>query len=356
MSRKEEIRRENVCNFFISHPNWSRSMIVKHFVEMGVSRRTIYNILATYNTRKTTKRKLGSGKTCSLSDLAKRSQLKKLTVGKVAKSYRELGRKFDCDGKTVKKYLLKMKINKRSRKMKPAVSEAQEVTQKQRLKKLVGNTFRVQNDVTCIMDDESYFTLDGNEWQGKHYFEKNDAPVSSEVKYVEHKKFPKKVLLWLAISPNGMSEPVFFESGLAVHGDIYVERCLPKVQDFIKQKHRGKNVVFWPDLASSHYAKRTLEAMEALNIPYVPKCENPPNVPQLRPIEDFWANLKRQVYANNFRPKNVKSLMNKIKLELRKIPTTTFSTAMAKVPQNCRKAARRGVIFFCIIYLNIVLS
>lgn len=144
----------------------------------------------------------------------------------------------------------------------------------------------------------------------------------------------------------GMSKAVFFESGLAVNADRYIERCLPLVRDFINTSHRGENAVFWPDLASSYYSKKTLSKMAELNTPYVPKTSNPPNVPQLRPIEDFWANLKRRVYCDNFRSKNVQSLIRKIKLELYKMPTSMFSTAMDKVPQNYRKASRMGVNFF----------
>jgi transposase len=57
--------------------------------------------------------------------------------------------------------------------------------------------------------------------------------------------------------------------------------------------------------------------LEELKIEYVPKEENPPNVPQLRPIENFWANLKRKVYSNIYRPKNVRSVMAKIRKELK---------------------------------------
>lgn len=170
--------------------------------------------------------------------------------------------------------------------------------------------------------------------------------AEESVKYVEHTKFPKKVLLWLAISPRGISKPVFFESGLAVTADRYIERCLPIVREFIRESHRGANIVFWPDLASSHYSKKTLKVMDELEIPYVPKDSNPPNVPQLRPIENFWANLKRRVYANNFRPKTIESLKRKIKSELNKMPTSVYIAAMKKVPENCRKAARMGPNFF----------
>ncbi len=139
---------------------------------------------------------------------------------------------------------------------------------------------------------------------------------------------------------------MFFDSGLAVNSERYIDRCLPKVNGFITNKHQGLNVVLWPDLASSHYAWKTLDAMNTLQIPHVSKAENPPNVPQLRPIEDFWASLERRVYANNFRPNNVKNLINKIKCELHKMPTSMFTRAMEKIPQNFRKAPQIEPNFF----------
>jgi hypothetical protein len=57
--------------------------------------------------------------------------------------------------------------------------------------------------------------------------------------------------------------------------------------------HKNEKIVFRPDLASAHYANDTLVRLEELKIEYVPKEENPPNVPQIWPIENFWANLKR---------------------------------------------------------------
>lgn len=343
MANKEEARRKLVCNFFDKNPDWSKARIVNYFQQMGESRRTVYHILSSYTKLKTTSRKPGSGKSCSLRDSKRRHALKAATSGKVAKTYRELGRKFNCAGSTVKKYLDKMGVHKKNRKAKPAVTENQKITQKIRIKSLVEKIFYAKNDVVCIMDDESYFTLDGNEWQGEHYFENPNGLVDDKVKYVEHTKFPKKVMVWLTISPRGMSKPEFFVAGLALNADIYAERCLTRVRDFIRISHSRDNVIFWPDLASCHYAKKSLDQMKTLKIPYVPKTENPPNVPQLRPIEDFWANLKRAVYANNYRPKNIDALIWKIKKELTKMPTSTFSSAMAKVPQNCRKAARFGL-------------
>jgi transposase len=75
-----------------------------------------------------------------------------------------------------------------------------------------------------------------------------------------------------------------------------------------------------------------LVRLEELKIKYVSKEENPPNVPQIRPIENFWANLKRKVYSINYRSKDVKCLMAKIRKELKSIETTGIRKAMKEVP------------------------
>jgi hypothetical protein len=89
-----------------------------------------------------------------------------------------------------------------------------------------------------------------------------------------------------------------------------------------------------------------LVRLEELKIEYVPKEENPPNVPKIRSFKIFWANLKRKVYSNNDRPKDVKCLMEKIKKELRSIETTGIRKAMKEVPPKARKVHILGVTFF----------
>ena len=45
--------------------------------------------------------------------------------------------------------------------------------------------------------------------------------------------------------------------------------------------------VFWPDLASAHYAQVVQDYLKEKKINYVPKWMDPANVPKARPIEDF---------------------------------------------------------------------
>ena len=64
---------------------------------------------------------------------------------------------------------------------------------------------------------------------------------------------------------------------------------------FIREHHQDSNYIFWPDLASCHYSKQTVAWMDE-NVKFVPKDINPPNVPQARPIENFWGCLAQKVY------------------------------------------------------------
>jgi transposase len=72
----------------------------------------------------------------------------------------------------------------------------------------------------------------------------------------------------------------------------------------------------------------------------VPKDLNPPNVPQLRSIERFWANLKRKVYENGWTAKSV-DLVKKIKSELKKIPLESCQNLLKRLKTKIRKAADR---------------
>jgi hypothetical protein len=175
------------------------------------------------------------------------------------------------------------------------------------------------------MDDESFFMVEGNEWQQQSYYESEDHPATEDVELIHKTKFPAKVLLWLAVSESGISEPVFFKAGIAVNKKVYLSKFQPILHTFIQKQNKNKK-----NRTSAHYARDTLDRLEELNIEYVP--DNKPKVLQLRPIENFWANLKRMVYSNNYRPKEVKCLMAKMMAgQLKSIETTGNRKAMKKV-------------------------
>jgi hypothetical protein len=59
--------------------------------------------------------------------------------------------------------------------------------------------------------------------------------------------------------------------------------------------------------------------LEEQKIHFVPKDLNPLKLPEARPIEDFWAILKRDVYMDGWTANNVDKLEFRIRYCLRKI-------------------------------------
>ncbi len=123
----------------------------------------------------------------------------------------------------------------------------------------------------------------------------------------------KKLLVWASISSKGISRIYFVPSGLAANQHIYKEECLQRHSiPLINKYHKEDEFIFWPDLASSHYAETVCDFMIESKINFVENYENPANLQECRPIEQFWAILKKKVYNGNWKAKNVDQLKERI--------------------------------------------
>jgi hypothetical protein len=162
------------------------------------------------------------------------------------------------------------------------------------------------------------------------------------VKYKFKKKYEPHIMLYQVISKNGLSKPWFKRGGLAVN-KIYINDCLKKITiPFIKKNHQDGNFWFWPDKASSHYARETLEFLAKNNIQFVPKERNPTNLPQCRPIEDYFGQLDTLVYKDGWRAKDLDELENRIRLCIRKVNKEAVQASCASIKTKLRKCADHG--------------
>ena len=83
------------------------------------------------------------------------------------------------------------------------------------------------------------------------------------------------------MSAKGISTPfIGTTKGPAITANIYVNKCLSKLHSFIEEYHADDEYIFWPDLASSHYANETTKWLIQHKIKFVPKQVNPPNIPK----------------------------------------------------------------------------
>ena len=330
--------RKSVSNLF----GWlSTKEILEVFKDKCISRATIFRAIKDCREGKISENKKKSGRPPKLSARATKSLL---TTAKnnIGQSTRRLSQKFGVSHMTVHNVLKKNNIFYRKRKHAPKYTAAQlakipKCCQELRKKHFANGKF-------IILDDESYFTFSHNELSGNDgYYTDNVELTPDNVKYAGKLKYEPKVLVWCAISSKGVSEPIIRPAkAQAINSDIYISQCLPKLKQFIENKHAGDKIMFWPDLASSHYAKKTTDWLTAQNIPFVPKKTNPPNIPQARPIEHFWSVLKRKVYEKGWEAKNEQQLIGRIKRKLKEIDISVTQSMIEKVRYILRKIEDNG--------------
>ena len=100
-----------------------------------------------------------------------------------------------------------------------------------------------------------FFCFVGDNMPGSARYCTNDkAKCSDDVRFIEKDKYPKKILMLIAISNQNMSKPYFHLcKSVALNTDIYINDCLqPKLLPFIQKHHGDFNYLFCPDLAGAH--------------------------------------------------------------------------------------------------------
>ena len=165
-----------------------------------------------------------------------------------------------------------------------------------------------------IFDDEKYFGLSCDEIPENSGFNTDNIEKCLDViKFKGKNKFPTKVLVWVAFSAKGVSQPLIVPcKSVSISQHIYLTECLQKrLLPFIQKHHQDNNYVFWPDLATSYFAKSCFDWMSK-NIPFLWNSMNPPNVPQARPIENFWGDLAQKVYNDGWQAQTEKELVTRM--------------------------------------------
>lgn len=319
----------------------SKKEVLQHFLCENVARSTIYSVFKRYESGivSTGVKKPGRPKILNANQEKK---LHKAAKNQIGASNRKLGRKFGISKETVRQNLLKKGIKYHKRVTVPKYTEKQlkEIPKKCRL---LRRTYFV-GDVDVILDDEKYFSFAWNNGeQNSGFYTDNIGDTTDSIRFAAKAKFEPKILVWAAISSKGISQLYLQDSKApAIRSDTYIKNCLTKLIKFIKTKHSDGNYIFWPDLASSHYAKNTLEWLTSKNVKYVPKCANPPNIPKARPIEDFWSLLCQEVYKDGWEAKSNEQLNGRIKRCVRKVNLEVVQRMIQGIKTKIRKIEDQG--------------
>ena len=340
---KQEDQRKRIYEFYISNRTFGKKFTVNHFISENIPKSTIYSIIDRAENESGHERVQGSGRVAKI--------MKPSDIGKLIQyfdhqdgiSQRQAARKFKCSQSYVNKTLRTKTLVKCNKKKRiPDRSDDQKASAQIKCDRL----YRKLANLSVVMDDESYFTLGHSTINGNNFFySSNKKQTLPSVKYATKSKFEKKLLVWIAISEKGITTPYFVPSGLAVNQKIYLEHCIQKrLIPFIKKHHSDGNYMFWPDLASSHYAKSVIQFFDENKIKYVKRFDNPANLPEVRPIENFWSILKGLVYKNYWKAENLEKLEARIKYCLSKVEPDLVKSLMQNTRSLVGQIRTNGVI------------
>jgi len=343
-SLNQQQRRQLIWHFYQENIQLGKAYTVKHFELMKISKRTTYNILKSASAD----RKEGSGGHNKLMTVLEENQLKRLVNGKSGVSQRKLAAKFNVSQTTIAKKIKKVGLKYRKKKKVPKVTKNQLILQKKRLSKLRRGIMKPSLNIDVILDDESYFTLTGAGMAGNTgYYTDGKKPVKQSVKFYGKRKFEQRVMVWCAISPQGVSSMAIL-TNISMNNIRYKEILRKNLLPFLKKKYfNGRKFVFWPDLATCHYHRDVLEFLEVNKIPYIKRSDNPPNCPEIRPIEKFWAHLKGKVYENNWEAQNIDQLVRRIKKAAKEFDLEYCQRLFKHHKTNVRKSADSGLESSC---------
>jgi hypothetical protein len=339
--KKDDFLKKRVYEFYEKNICHGKLFVAKHFITEGVSKSTVYKHIKSAELNEPLERKKGSGHPTTI---ATKANIKKITkmLNHTTLTHTYVAKKMKCTRQHIE-YILKKYTNIKSRKKirKPKRTAAQLKAAKPKCRKL----YEKYKNFTIILDDESYFTLSNSTLAGNDRFNSDDVKKTPDnIKYKYVAKFEPKVLVWIAFSSEGVSQPLFFQSGQAINQYVYLKQCIQKrLVPFINAYHSGSSYVFWPDLASSHYAKTVIEYLNKQKINFVAKAENPANVPEARPIEDFWGDLKRAVYKNSWEAKNILHLQHRIKYCLINMDKSAMQSRASEVHRRLYSIGRYGL-------------
>lgn len=326
-------------HFYEGAGHHSKSATIKHFRLQGISKSTLQKIVGRYVSEgRVTHMKVG--RKCAKKWTAK-------VIGMVRKKFerspnisdREVARQLQMPVSSVNYIKVTiLGINAHKKVTAPKYEVGQEKRAKKGCRKLYRKLLLSGGEKIVVMDDETYVPADPGDITGSEYYHcanKDDIPVETTVKS-KRKFIQKKFLVWQAMDELGnVSEP-YISTG-TMDAKTYLTECLEKrLLPFIMRHHNIGDVVFWPDMATSHYARPVIEWLKAKGINFVERRDNAPNVPQARPIGKYWAACK----AEYKRRKNVAKSLSSFKRIWRNLSQKVAQKCGKNLMQSMRRKLR----------------
>jgi len=327
---KQEETRKIVIRLQKENPRWSQKTIAN---KANISQSAVSKIIRRFNENLGVTRKVGSGRKEGFSSPKKVSKVVALFTKDPGMSERRVAKKVKCSKTKVGRVKSKAGLKTYKVQKVPDRNATKSLEARGRAKKLQMEFF--QKFPCCIMDDETYVLSKFSQLPGQAFYVANErGGVAEEFRTQQKSKFPKRFMVWQAICTCGFRSAVFVTEG-TINGEIYVKECLQKRLLPLIRKH-STPAFFWPDLASCHYSKVAKEWFESNAVNLVPRECNPANCPELRPIERYWALIKRELKEMNVEAANIKDFREKWRIASKKIKESSIIALMGGIEEKLK--------------------
>ena len=200
----------------------------------NVPKSTIYDIINRAENGSGYKRVSGSGRTPRKMNAFNLKQLKRMFDNRDGVSQKEAGLKFNCTQQYISWTL---KNNSAIRCFKKKKIPLRTIDQIARIRPRCRRLYKILLSNSCIMDDESYFTLAHNSLGGSgHFYSSNRRRAPASVRFQGRPKYQKKLLVWMVFSERDIGKLCFAPSGPAINQKTYLRDCIQRrLLQFIKK-------------------------------------------------------------------------------------------------------------------------
>ncbi|CAF1183602.1 unnamed protein product [Rotaria magnacalcarata] len=180
----------------------------------------------------------------------------------------------------------------------------------------IRTNFRKENTMKTLFSDEM-FDIDGiYNSQNDRIWAVNRLAADTNGGIRQKRKFPQKVMVWLAVCSKGVSPLVIFEDGTVDH-DRYIKEVLPVALMFGHDTF-GADWTFRQDGAKAHIHAKSQEWCEKHFPCFIDKDHWPPRSPDLNPLDYcIWDELAHQANWDAVTSKT--TLINEVKRAVRKV-------------------------------------
>jgi transposase len=147
------------------------------------------------------------------------------------------------------------------------------------------------------------------------------------------------VMFWAGIKGGSIIGPFKVEQGVKINSESYCELLNKYLMPWLEEQPLSlwRTMIFQHDNAPAHKSKYTSEWLKKAGFNNDKVMMWPPNSPDLNPIENLWAIIKRRVYCNGRQFTNLNELWNAIKKVSASITPTEVSNLTTSVDQRLVK-------------------